>query len=50
LRCTRYPFQRPFENLHNALVLKRLMRKNAVEHKDGEMKGVYEYWLAKGYI
>jgi hypothetical protein len=26
------------------------MRKNVLEHKNGEMKGVYEYWLAKGYI
>jgi hypothetical protein len=31
-------------------VLKRLMRKNVLEHKDGEMKGVYKYWLAGGYI
>jgi hypothetical protein len=46
----KYPFQRLFENFLNALVLKRLMRKNVLEHKDGAMKGVYEYWLAKGYI
>ena len=46
----KYPFQRLFENLLNALVLKRLMRKNVLEHKEGAMKGVYEYWLAKGYI
>jgi hypothetical protein len=46
----KYPFQRLFENLLSALVLKRLMRKNVLENKDGKMKGVYEYWLAKGYI
>ena len=46
----KYPLQRLFENLLNALVLKRLMRKNVLEHKDGAMKGVYEYWLAKGYV
>jgi hypothetical protein len=27
-----------------------LMRNNVLEHRDGAMKGVYEYWLAKGYI
>ncbi len=46
----KYPFQRLFENLLNALVLERLMRKNVLEHKDGAMKGVYEYWLVNGYI
>ncbi|MBN1813469.1 MAG: flavodoxin family protein [Anaerolineae bacterium] len=46
----KYPFQRLFKNLLNALVLKRLMKKNVLENKDGAMKGVYEYWRAKGYI
>ena len=46
----KYPFQRLFENLVRSVVLKRLMRKNVLENKDGAMKGVYEYWLAKGYI
>jgi multimeric flavodoxin WrbA len=46
----KYPLQRLFGNLINALVLKRLMRKNVLEHKAGAMKGVYEHWLAKGYI
>lgn len=46
----KYPFQKLLESLVRALVLKPLMRKNVLEHKTGAMKGVYEYWLAKGYI
>lgn len=46
----KYPFQKLLESLMRALILKPLMRKNVLEHKNGEMKGVYEYWLAKGYI
>ena len=46
----KYPFQKLLESLVRALILKPLMRKNVLEHKNGEMKGVYEYWLAKGYI
>jgi multimeric flavodoxin WrbA len=46
----KYPFQRLFENLLRSVVLKRLMRKNVLENKDGAMKGVYEYWVANGYI
>jgi multimeric flavodoxin WrbA len=46
----KYPFQKLMENLLRALVLKRLMRKNVLENKDGKMKSVYEHWLAKGYI
>ncbi len=46
----RYPFQRLFDNLLSALVLKRLMRQNVLQNKDGVMKGVYEYWVSKGCI
>jgi hypothetical protein len=46
----KYPFQKLLENLFRSLVLERLMKRNVLENKDGKMKGVYEYWLARGYI
>jgi multimeric flavodoxin WrbA len=46
----KYPFQKLLESLVRALVLKPLMRKNVLENKDGAMKGVYEYWVANGYL
>jgi hypothetical protein len=49
-RQRKYPFQKLFSRLLDALFLQRVMKRNVLDNREGSMKGVYEYLAARRQI
>ncbi len=45
-----YPFQKLFDRLMTALVVRRIILQNIYTHKDGQMKAVYDNLVGRGLI